>query len=111
MRRPALAFVADDVMLHAAGRHPLAGEFIGKKAFLGGYTKTLAASGGAVEVVALQDLSVSPERAAALVQERAIRGERVLDFDRVNVYRLRDGQVFEIWSYDFDPYALDEFWA
>ena len=39
------------------------------------------------------------------------RGERVLEFDRVNVYRLRDGQIAEIWSYDFDPYALDEFWA
>jgi len=107
----ALAFVADEVVLHAAGRHPLAGEFIGKQAFLDAYTKTLAALGGTVEAVAIQDLLVGSERAVALVRERAPRGERVLEFDRVNVYRLRDGQIVEIWSYDFDPYALDAFWA
>jgi uncharacterized protein len=103
--------LADDVVLHAAGRHPLAGEFAGKQAFLDAYTKTLAALGGTVEAVAIQDLLVGPERAVALVRERATRGEQVLEFDRVNVYRLRDGQIVEIWSYDFDPYALDAFWA
>jgi ketosteroid isomerase-like protein len=71
----------------------------------------LAALGGTVEAVAIEDLLVGPERAVALVRERAVRCERVLEFDRVNVYRLLDGQIVEIWSYDFDPYALDEFWA
>ena len=97
----ALAFVAEDVVLHAAGRHPLAGEFTGKQAFLDAYTQTLAALGGTVEAVAIQDLLVGSERAVALVRE----------FDRVNIYRLRDDQIVEIWSYDFDPYALDAFWA
>jgi ketosteroid isomerase-like protein len=64
-----------------------------------------------VEAVALQDLLVGSERAVALVRERAIRREQVLEFDRVNVYRLRDGQIVEIWSYDFAPYALDVLWA
>jgi hypothetical protein len=40
-----------------------------------------------------------------------VRGQRTLDFDRVNVYHLRGGKIAEIWSYDSDPYALDEFWA
>jgi ketosteroid isomerase-like protein len=64
-----------------------------------------------VEAVALQDLLVGSERAVALVRERAIRGEQVLEFDRVNVYRLRDGQIVEIWSSDFGSYALDALWA
>jgi hypothetical protein len=36
---------------------------------------------------------------------------RVLEFDRVNVYGLRDGQIVEICSYDFDPYTLDAYWG
>jgi hypothetical protein len=40
-----------------------------------------------------------------------VRGERSLEFDRVNVYHLRGSKIAEIWSYDSDPYALDEFWA
>jgi ketosteroid isomerase-like protein len=105
----ALAFVADDVVLHAAGHHPFAGEFTGKQVFLDTYTRTMAELGGTVEAIALQDLLVGNERAVALVRERAIRGEQVLEFDRVNVYRLRHGEIVEIWTYDFDPYALDAF--
>jgi hypothetical protein len=64
-----------------------------------------------VEAVALQDLLVGSERAVALVRERAIRREQVLEFDRVNVYCPRDGQIVEIWSYDFGLYALEALWA
>lgn len=32
-------------------------------------------------------------------------------FDRVNVYRMSDGKIMELWTYDSDPYALDEFWS
>ena len=46
------------------------------------------------------------EHAVALVKEWAVGGERSLEFDRVNVYRLGDGKIVEIWSYDSDPYAL-----
>jgi predicted ester cyclase len=47
----------------------------------------------------------------ALVVERAVRGDRHLDFNRVVVYHFRDGLIAETWSHDFDPYVLDEFWA
>jgi hypothetical protein len=29
----------------------------------------------------------------------------------VNVYRMDDGRIAEIWSYDSNPYELDEFWS
>ena len=48
---------------------------------------------------------------SGLCAERAVRGQRTLDSDRVNVYHLRGGKIVEIWSYDSDPYALDVFWA
>ena len=40
-----------------------------------------------------------------------MRKEHVLEFERVNVYRLRDREIAESWSYDSDPYVLDEFWT
>ena len=53
----------------------------------------------------------SKKYAVALVKEWALRGGRVLESERVNVYRLRDGELAEIWSYDSIPYALDGFWS
>jgi uncharacterized protein len=107
----ATAFWADDVVLHVQGRNPLAGDFVGKHAFLGHYGRLFAELGGTMELVEVREVLLGAEHAVALVKERAVRGERSLDFDRVNVYRLRDGKIEEIWSYDSDPYALDEFWA
>jgi ketosteroid isomerase-like protein len=108
----ATAFWADDVVLHVQGRNPLAGDFLGKQAFLEHHERFFAElGGGTVELVEVREVLLGAEHAVALVKERAVRGERSLEFDRVNVYHLREGKIVEIWSYDSDPYALDEFWS
>ena len=107
----ATAFWAEDVVLHVQGRNPLAGDFVGKRAFLEYHRGLFAELGGTVELVEVHNVLVGAERAVALVKERAVRGERSMEFERVNVYHLREGKIVEIWSYDSDPYALDEFWS
>ena len=107
----ATAFWAEDIVLHVQGRNPLAGDFVGKRAFLEYHRRLFAELDGTIELVEVHDVLVGPERAVALVKERAVRGECTLEFERVNVYALRGGKIAEIWSYDSDPYALDEFWS
>lgn len=48
--------------------------------------------GGRIEVLEVHDMLVSEDHAVGLVRERAVRGDRTLDFDRVVVYHLRDGK-------------------
>ena len=107
----ATAFWADDIVLHAQGRHPLAGDFFGKQAFLDHVGRVSVQLGGTIELVEVYDVMFSAEYAVAWVKERAVRGGRSLVFDRVNVYRMSDGKITELWTYDSDPYALDEFWS
>jgi uncharacterized protein len=107
----ATAFWADDIVLHAQGRHPLAGDFFGKQAFLDHVGRVSAQLGGTIELVEVYDVMFSAEYAVAWVKERAVRGGRSLVFDRVNVYRMSDSKITELWTYDSDPYALDEFWS
>ena len=107
----ATAFWADDIVLHAQGRHPLAGDFFGKQAFFDHVGQVSAQLGGTIELVEVYDVMFSAEHAVAWVKERAVRGGRSLVFDRVNVYRMSDGKITELWTYDSDPYALDEFWS
>ena len=64
-----------------------------------------------MELVEVREVLLGAKHAVALVKERAVRGQRSLEFDRVNVYHLRKAKIVEIWSYDSDPYALDEFWT
>jgi ketosteroid isomerase-like protein len=107
----AMALWADDIIHHVPGRHRLAGDFAGKATFLEHYARVFADLGGTIDVVEFHDLLVNDAHAVALVRERAVRGDRHLDFNRVVVYHLHAGTIVETWSHDYDPYALDAFWA
>jgi ketosteroid isomerase-like protein len=107
----ATAFWADDVVHHVPGRSPLAGDFSGKQTFLDHYGRVFEELGGTIEVVEFHDVLASEDHAVALVKERAVRGQRSLEFNRVVVYHLRGDKIVETWSHDYDLYALDEFWS
>ena len=107
----AMSLWAEDIVHHVPGRHRLAGDFAGKQAFLKHYGRVFEDLGGTIEVTGVHDVLTSNKHAVALVHERAVRGDRTLDFNRVVVYHARDGKIVETWSYDYDTYALDEFWA
>ena len=107
----ATAFWADDVLLHFPGRSPFSGDFVGKEALLEHYGRLSTELGGTIELAEVHEVLFGAEHVVALVRERAVRGERTLEFERVNVYSLGGGKIVEIWAYDYDSYALDEFWA
>jgi hypothetical protein len=107
----AVALWSDDVVHHVPGKHRLAGTFHGKQAFLDHHSRVFEELGGRIEVVEVHTFLSDADHAVVLVHERAVRGERTLDFNRVVVYHTADDLITETWSYDFDPYALDEFWA
>jgi hypothetical protein len=106
-----MACWSDDIVHHVPGRGRLAGDFHGKQAFQEHYGTVSADLGGTIEVARAHDVLVNDDHAVTLVVERAIRGERSREFNRVVVYHIRDGLITETWSHDYDSYALDEFWA
>jgi ketosteroid isomerase-like protein len=81
----ATAFWAEDVVLHVQGRHLFAGDFLGKGTFLEYHRRLFAELDGTIELVEVRDVLVGAGRAVALVKERAVRGERSMEFERVNV--------------------------
>jgi ketosteroid isomerase-like protein len=107
----AVALWSEDVVHHVPGSHRLAGTFRGKQAFLDHYHQVFEEVGGTIEVVGVHDVLQSEDHAVALVTERAVRGERSLEFNRVVVYHTDGEHITETWSFDFDPYSIDEFWA
>jgi uncharacterized protein len=107
----ATAFWADDVLLHFPGRNPFSGDFSGKEAFLERYGRLSAELGGTIELAEVHEVLLGAEHVVALVRERAVRGERSLEFERVNVYSCGGGKITEIWAYDYDLCALEEFWS
>jgi uncharacterized protein len=108
-RETAFGFYAHDLVAHVPGRSELAGELHGRDAFVG-YIRAVLARVDRVEVE-LVEMLVGEERIALLVRERLAGAGSEVEIRRANVYRVRDGKIAEIWIYEADQYAVDEFLA
>jgi len=100
---------ADGILWHAMGRTPWAGDHEGIDAVL----DYLGRVGEAADVfdADLEDLLVSEERAATVMQISARRGDRRLEVQFLILYRVARGKIAEAWSAPLDPHATDAFWA
>lgn len=102
--------MADDVVWHEPGRGPLAGDHKGPEGVLALLADLRARSDGtfAVEIV---DLLANPERAVAIQEETARRGDRALDMASTVEFEIHQGKITEVTVYHADTYHFDEFWS
>jgi ketosteroid isomerase-like protein len=105
----AFAFFADDIVLHVPGRSSQAGERRGRYQVID-YLHTVLEHTDDVEVTLIDMLS-SDRHVALIVQERLERGDQVLDMRRTNVYRVQNDRIAEVWIFESDQYAVDEYLA
>jgi len=101
--------LAEDVVVHIFGRHPLAGEHRGRSGFAA-FTRDFAdRTGVRMEMLGLEDVLVGDQHGALLMRERATRNGRTFEFERAVVYRLAADHIAELWVYDSDQHGLDVF--
>ena len=103
-------FMAHDVVWHEPGRGPLAGDYKGLEGVLALLGKLRVLSGGTftVEIV---DLLANSERAVAIQEETARRGDRALDMASTVEFEIHQGKITEVTVYHADTYHFDEFWS
>jgi ketosteroid isomerase-like protein len=103
-------FFAEDIRWHFPGRSPFGGDYAGMAEVLGWLGRSFEASEGTIRVE-LRDVIGNDEHVVALTTIRAERAGKKLNDDTVQVFRVRDGKVTEVWSHPADLYASDEFWS
>lgn len=99
----------DEITLHWHGRGPLAGSHRGKAAAL----RALAEQNKRARrtPLSVRDVLASHDHAIALTCERFEREGRAVELERVLVFRIRDGKLFECRVYDRDERLVDELLA
>src|SRR6266511_3574720 len=108
-RKTAFGYYAEDVVFHVPGRSAFAGERRGRDAAIA-YIRAAVARAQDVEVE-LIDMLASEEHVALILRERLQGATRTLDMRRANVYRIRGEQIVEVWIFEGDQYAVDDFLA
>ena len=108
--RPALAACYHyDFTLHYFGRNPLAGDHRGKMASLAILAEVTRRTNR--KLLGIVDIMAGPERGALLVRERFERDGKAAEFERLLVYAVRDGLLWECWVWDQDQAAVDAYLA
>jgi uncharacterized protein len=103
----AFAYMSEDVVMNVPGRSQYAGRHEGKAANRE-YLAAMLEGTTSVEVE-LVDSLVGSDHVALVLRERITRPDRVLDMERVNVYRVRDGALVEVSIFEANQYEVDEF--
>ncbi len=104
------ATFAEDVAWHAAGSGVTSGSKQGRDAtmaYLGGLM-TRAEGTLAIDVV---DIGGSADYAYHLQHSHAERVGKVIDHDVMQVFRIGNGVVVEVWEFFPDTNMVDAFWA
>ena len=100
----AFAAVADDVVWHYIGAdEPLRGKQVVMDQGPPSFDAKIEAS--------VHDILANDEHTVAMLKVRAKRGGRTLDYDVVEVYHMRDGQVVERWAVSQDTARIAAFFA
>lgn len=104
-----LACYHDEITLYWHGRGPLAGAHRGKAAALAALAEQ--SKRARRTPLAVRDVLASDDHAIALTCERFERDGRAVELERVLVYQIRDGKLFECHVYDRDERLVDELLA
>ena len=103
--RVAAAF-APDVQWHNSGYDATSGTMVGVEPILAYLMGENHVEDYSLEVV---DMLASDERVAIIARTSGRRGTERIVNDFVQVIRLEDGRVSEVWNYYWDQRALAEF--
>ena len=99
----------DDFTLHYFGSNPLAGDHRGKMVALAILAEVTRRTSR--KLLGIIDIMAGPERGALLVRERFERDGKAKEFERLLVYAVRDGLLWECWVWDQDQAAVDAYLA
>jgi uncharacterized protein len=105
------ALFADDVRWHQPGQGTLSGLYTGKAAVFDLFGKFMQLSGGTFAIDRVKAIMANGDLVAAALQFHARRGTEQIAMDGVDVLRVRDGQIIEVWLFSADQSSEDAFWS
>ena len=100
-------YLAEDIVYHVGGRHPLAGDYRGRDDVVDFFRRRAERTGGTFRVES-HDLPANDTHGVALSKVTVEREGKRFEWQVVTVYHVGDGKVTECWIHDSDQYIADE---
>ena len=105
-----LTFQSEDVVVHVAGRGPLAGDHVGSSAL----AELIERRDGLLDgppVIQPHDIVAGDDHVVVLLDVRLRRDGRDIDARQIIVAHIRDGKIREAWVEYFEQAEVDALWS
>lgn len=104
------ALFADDIVWHQPGNSALSRTYRGKSELFPLLGRFMELSQGTFQIDQVRSVMANGDRVAAIIHFRAQRGGAELSMDGVDLMRVEDGLIREVWLFSGDQGAEDKFW-
>ena len=96
-----------EMVVHFPGAGPLAGDYVGRGA-LGRRIREVTGNPLQIELV---DVLGSDEHGVGIYRMTARRDDRTLTWLHMNLYRIADGLIAEVWQNPYEQDLVDAFFS
>lgn len=105
------ATMADDIIWHQPGKHSIAGTVVGKEK-LGAHLAQFAEKTNGTFKVLTNWVSDNADLVAANVTFVGTRADgEELNMNGIDLFRMEDGKIKEVWLFSSDQAVEDAFWG
>lgn len=104
------ASFADDVVWHQPGSSFVSGSYEGKEALFAHLGRFMELSGGTFKIDRVEYGAENGNLVASSVHFTAEAGGDKLSMSGVDLFRVEDGKIVEVWLFSEDSDAEDAFW-
>jgi ketosteroid isomerase-like protein len=107
---PISGVLADDIVWHVGGDHPLSGEYQGRQSVIGYLQKARELTEGTLHLE-VEEVLANERHGAAFVRATGERGGQRVDVTLAEMFTFDErGHWREYWALADDQTALDRFW-
>lgn len=109
---PALTdLLAEDLVWHQPGQSSLSGTYAGRDAVFGLIGAFMERSQGSFVIDKVGPLLANGDLVATTLQFRASREGAEMAMNGIDLLRIEDGRIREVWLFSEDQGAEDRFWG
>lgn len=102
---------SDDIIWHQPGAGVLSGTYEGKDDVFGLFRMFGEISNGTFEIDDVESIMGNGDLVSAIVHFRAEKGSENMSMRGVDVMRIEDGKIKEMWLFSESQEDEDEFWS
>lgn len=103
--------LAEDIVWHQPGANRFSGDHDGRDAVFAMLGGMMQASGGSFAIDQVHSLMANGDLVAATIHFSGKRDDADMSMDGVDVLRVTDGKITEMWLFSSDPATEDIFWG